>query len=251
MRVLAPLGYGLVMEVTPEMTGSPTRITPASAAERQTRSSGSAPATPARGKLHVCFAADRARAGRCLPCSRRSAAGARDNGAPGLRPHLPRRTTTARSCSTPTATTSKRSATPRSEPDDIDSPAPQPSNVLRQGPDRQPRRDRLPRHPHAAAGSASRTVAVYSEADADAQHVRLADEAYPIGGPRPQDSYLRGDAILDAALKIRRAGDPSRLRLPVARTPTSPTRSKPPAWSSSARAPRRCARWAARPAPRT
>jgi 3-methylcrotonyl-CoA carboxylase alpha subunit len=45
------------------------------------------------------------------------------------------------------------------------------------------------------------TVAVYSEADADAQHVRQADEAYPIGGPRPQDSYLRGDAILDAAKK--------------------------------------------------
>ncbi|RMH90776.1 acetyl/propionyl/methylcrotonyl-CoA carboxylase subunit alpha [Lysobacter pythonis] len=44
-----------------------------------------------------------------------------------------------------------------------------------------------------------RTVAVYSEADADAQHVRLADEAHPIGGPRPQDSYLRGDAILKAA----------------------------------------------------
>ncbi|HJU39479.1 MAG TPA: biotin carboxylase N-terminal domain-containing protein, partial [Tahibacter sp.] len=44
-----------------------------------------------------------------------------------------------------------------------------------------------------------RTVAVYSQADATAQHVRLADEAYPIGGPRPADSYLRGDAILDAA----------------------------------------------------
>lgn len=48
-----------------------------------------------------------------------------------------------------------------------------------------------------------RTVVVFSEADADAdaQHVRLADEAYPIGGPRPQDSYLRGDAIIDAAKK--------------------------------------------------
>ncbi len=43
------------------------------------------------------------------------------------------------------------------------------------------------------------TVAVYSEADAGAQHVRLADEAYPIGGPRPADSYLRGDAIIEAA----------------------------------------------------
>ncbi len=38
---------------------------------------------------------------------------------------------------------------------------------------------------------------------------------YPIGGPRPQDSYLRGDAILEVAKQQRRAGDPSRLRLPV------------------------------------
>ncbi len=44
-------------------------------------------------------------------------------------------------------------------------------------------------------------IAVYSEADATAQHVRLADSAYPIGGPRPADSYLRGDAIIEAALK--------------------------------------------------
>jgi 3-methylcrotonyl-CoA carboxylase alpha subunit len=44
-----------------------------------------------------------------------------------------------------------------------------------------------------------RTVAVFSEADANAQHVRLADEAHPIGGPRPQDSYLRGEAIIDVA----------------------------------------------------
>jgi 3-methylcrotonyl-CoA carboxylase alpha subunit len=47
------------------------------------------------------------------------------------------------------------------------------------------------------------TIAVYSEADKDAQHVRLADEAWPIGGPRPADSYLRGDVILDVA---RRTG---------------------------------------------
>jgi 3-methylcrotonyl-CoA carboxylase alpha subunit len=44
-----------------------------------------------------------------------------------------------------------------------------------------------------------RTVAVYSDADQDAQHVRQADVAYPIGGPRPQESYLRGDVILEVA----------------------------------------------------
>ncbi|HEY4293094.1 acetyl/propionyl/methylcrotonyl-CoA carboxylase subunit alpha [Luteibacter sp.] len=44
-----------------------------------------------------------------------------------------------------------------------------------------------------------RTVAVYSSADAGAQHVRLADEAWPIGGPRPAESYLRGDAIIEVA----------------------------------------------------
>src|SRR3970040_815211 len=44
-----------------------------------------------------------------------------------------------------------------------------------------------------------RTVAVYSEADADAQHVRQADEAWCIGGPRPADSHLRGEAIIEVA----------------------------------------------------
>lgn len=45
------------------------------------------------------------------------------------------------------------------------------------------------------------TIAVYSEADCDAQHVRQADEAWPIGGPRPAESYLRGDAILEVAAR--------------------------------------------------
>ncbi|HET6632341.1 MAG TPA: biotin carboxylase N-terminal domain-containing protein [Rhodanobacteraceae bacterium] len=46
-----------------------------------------------------------------------------------------------------------------------------------------------------------RSIAVYSEADADAQHVRLADEAWPIGGSPPAESYLRGDVILDVAIR--------------------------------------------------
>lgn len=45
-----------------------------------------------------------------------------------------------------------------------------------------------------------RSVAVFSDADANAQHVRQADEAWLIGGPLPADSYLRGEAIIQAAL---------------------------------------------------
>jgi 3-methylcrotonyl-CoA carboxylase alpha subunit len=48
-----------------------------------------------------------------------------------------------------------------------------------------------------------RTVAVYSDADAHSAHVAACDEAVHIGGPRPQESYLRGDVILEAA---RRTG---------------------------------------------
>jgi 3-methylcrotonyl-CoA carboxylase alpha subunit len=44
-----------------------------------------------------------------------------------------------------------------------------------------------------------RTVAVYSDADAQAAHVAACDEAVHIGGSRPQESYLRGDVILEAA----------------------------------------------------
>ncbi len=43
------------------------------------------------------------------------------------------------------------------------------------------------------------TVAVHSTADADAMHVRLADEAVCIGPPPPKDSYLNKAAILTAA----------------------------------------------------
>ncbi|WP_456389376.1 ATP-binding protein [Profundibacter sp.] len=45
------------------------------------------------------------------------------------------------------------------------------------------------------------TVAVYSDADASAKHVAMADEAVHIGGSAPADSYLRGDVIIAAALE--------------------------------------------------
>ena len=44
-----------------------------------------------------------------------------------------------------------------------------------------------------------RTVAVYSDADANAPHVSLADEAFGLGGNTAAESYLRGDALIAAA----------------------------------------------------
>jgi 3-methylcrotonyl-CoA carboxylase alpha subunit len=44
-----------------------------------------------------------------------------------------------------------------------------------------------------------RTIAVYSEADADAPHVRLCDEAHPIGPPPARESYLNVDTLLAVA----------------------------------------------------
>ncbi len=53
------------------------------------------------------------------------------------------------------------------------------------------------------AATASRlgiqTVAVYSDADAQAKHVQVCDEAVHIGGSAPKDSYLRWERILQAA----------------------------------------------------
>jgi acetyl-CoA/propionyl-CoA carboxylase biotin carboxyl carrier protein len=48
-----------------------------------------------------------------------------------------------------------------------------------------------------------RSVAVYSDADRDALHVEMADEAYRIGPALPSDSYLSIGAILDAARRSK------------------------------------------------
>lgn len=48
-----------------------------------------------------------------------------------------------------------------------------------------------------------KSVAVYSEADSKALHVRFADEAYPIGPSPSAESYLRIEKIIDVAKKSK------------------------------------------------
>src|SRR3984893_1939943 len=45
------------------------------------------------------------------------------------------------------------------------------------------------------------SVGVYSEADRDAPHVRVADEAFLLGAPPPAESYLNVEKILEVASK--------------------------------------------------
>ena len=60
-----------------------------------------------------------------------------------------------------------------------------------------------------------RTIAVYSQVDAGAPHVRLCDEAHPIGPAPARESYLAIDKLIELARATGAAMHPSRLRVPV------------------------------------
>ena len=48
-----------------------------------------------------------------------------------------------------------------------------------------------------------KTVSIYSDADKDALHVKLADESKPLGGLTPTESYLNIEKIIEIALETK------------------------------------------------
>ena len=53
----------------------------------------------------------------------------------------------------------------------------------------------------ACADYGVQSVAVYADADLDAMHARMADEAYGLDGQRPADTYLNIDTLLTVAAR--------------------------------------------------
>ena len=77
------------------------------------------------------------------------------------------------------------------------------------------------------AGIAS--VAVYADPDRDALHVKVADEAYALGGDTAgRDLPACIDKLLDVAAPVRRRRRAPRATASCPRTPSSPRRSSTP-----------------------
>jgi len=62
------------------------------------------------------------------------------------------------------------------------------------------------------------TVAIYSDADKNALHVKYADEAFHVGEAHPSKSYLNMERILTLQ-KERRRSNTSRVRVPCRKLP--------------------------------
>ena len=73
------------------------------------------------------------------------------------------------------------------------------------------------------------TVAVYSDCDRGARHVRDADQAVHIGASQASESYLRIDKLIDAAQRTGRRRRASRATGSSPRTPRSRARARRPA----------------------
>ena len=81
------------------------------------------------------------------------------------------------------------------------------------------------------------TVAVHSDADAGAPHVREADAAVRLPGDAPADTYLRGDLLVAAALAAGRGRGAPGLRIPVGERGVRARRCWTPGWCGSGRRP--------------
>jgi 3-methylcrotonyl-CoA carboxylase alpha subunit len=86
-------------------------------------------------------------------------------------------------------------------------------------------------------------VAVHSDADAGAAHVAMADAAVPIGGAAPAESYLRGDAIIAAALETGAEAIHPGYGFLSENPDFVEAVERRRGWSSSGLRPRRSARW--------
>ena len=96
-----------------------------------------------------------------------------------------------------------------------------------------------------------KTVAVYSDADARAPHVKMADESVRLGPPPASESYLKAELIIDACKATgAEAVHPGYGFLSRARELRQGAR-EGRASPSSARRPRRSPRWATRSNPRS
>ena len=106
-----------------------------------------------------------------------------------------------------------------------------------ENPDRQSRRDRLPRHPHRAAAGHRHGRGLFRGRCAARCTSRWPTRRVRIGPAPARESYLDDRARSSPRAPQRRRGDPSRATASCPRTPISPRPAPRPAWSSSAHRP--------------